>query len=61
MTKLYLAVLICFLAAFAGLAAGLLLRRKGPHGGCSLHPKGGKDCQCDSTGDSIKKSKISPS
>jgi hypothetical protein len=46
--KSYLVVLVLFLVAFAGLAAGLLLRRKGLRGGC--HPSSGDahDCQCKS-------------
>ena len=31
--KIYLAVLVLFLIAFAGLAAGLILKRKGLRGG----------------------------
>jgi hypothetical protein len=44
--KLYFAVLILFLAAFAGLAAGLLLKRKGLRGGCSPAFDSDRDCRC---------------
>jgi hypothetical protein len=50
--KLYLAAVVLFLAAFAGLAAGLLLRRKGLRGGCSPATGSGRDCQCRSVADS---------
>jgi hypothetical protein len=44
--KTYLAALILFLLAFAGLAAGLLLKRKGLRGGCTP-PAGSSDgCEC---------------
>lgn len=43
----YIAALIIFLLAFAGLAAGLLLKRKGIQGGC-CHGSGTTDsCHCD--------------
>jgi len=45
---LYLAALLLFLAAFAGLAAGLLLKRRGLRGGCSPGPDSGRDCHCQS-------------
>ncbi len=45
--KLFFAALFLFLVAFAGLAAGLLMKRKGLRGGCgSALSKG--DCQCKS-------------
>lgn len=44
--KLYFAVLLLFLAAFAGLAAGLLLKRKGLRGGCGSAAASSRDCQC---------------
>jgi hypothetical protein len=50
--KIYIAVLILFLAAFAGLAAGLFFKRKGPRGGCSTDPRHDKNCFCKSTRDS---------
>jgi hypothetical protein len=46
--KIYLVALILFLLAFTGLAAGLLLKRKGPRGSCSSGPDAGHDCQCHS-------------
>jgi len=54
--KIYIAVLVFFLAAFACLASGLLLKRKGLRGGCSSHSRSDKDCHCQSTTDSIKNS-----
>ncbi len=53
--KVYFAALVFFLLAFAGLATGLILKRKGLRGGC--HPAAGtdRDCQCKSaTGPNIK-------
>jgi len=44
--KVYFIVLGCFLVAFAGLAAGLLLRRSGLRGGCHSAEEEGHDCQC---------------
>ena len=44
--KVYLVALIFFLLAFSGLAAGLLLKRKGLRGGCSPGPDTGQDCKC---------------
>ena len=46
--KVYFAALIIFLLAFAGLATGLILKRKGLRGGCSPAPAPGtgRDCQC---------------
>jgi hypothetical protein len=44
--RVYFAVLILFLLAFSGLAAGLLLKRKGLRGGCSSGPGAKDDCQC---------------
>lgn len=42
--QVYFAVLILFLLAFSGLAAGLLLKRRGLRGGCGSGAK--DDCQC---------------
>ncbi|WP_029914640.1 hypothetical protein [Pelobacter seleniigenes] len=42
----YIAALIIFLLAFAGLAAGLLMRRKGLRGGCH---SSGEACHCDTS------------
>jgi len=44
--QVYFAVLILFLLAFAGLAAGLLLKRRGLHGGCGHGRDPAQDCQC---------------
>ncbi len=53
--KIYLAVLVLFLIAFAGLAAGLLLKRKGLRGSCRPATGTDRDCQCKSeTGPNIK-------
>lgn len=46
--KIYLAVLVIFLIAFAGLAAGLLLKRQGLRGGCQSAPGSKNDCECKS-------------
>jgi hypothetical protein len=37
-----------FLLAFTGLAAGLLLGRRGVRGGCSSARAAGHDCHCKS-------------
>ena len=42
----YFAVLILFLLAFSGLAAGLLLKRRGLRGGCGHGQDAAQDCQC---------------
>lgn len=44
--KIYFVVLIFFIFAFAGLAAGLLLKRKGLRGGCGSATETGSKCQC---------------
>ena len=44
--QVYFAVLILFLLAFSGLAAGLLLKRKGLRGGCGHGQDAARDCQC---------------
>ena len=44
--KVFFVVLIFFLLAFSGLAAGLLLRRKGLRGGCGSAPDSDGKCQC---------------
>jgi hypothetical protein len=49
--KIYLAVLVLFLIAFAGLAAGLILKRKGLRGGCRPATGTDRDCQCKSVTD----------
>ncbi len=46
--KIFFAVLGFFLLAFAGLAAGLIFKRKGLRGGCSPTPSTGRDCRCKS-------------
>jgi len=53
--KIYLVALILFLLAFTGLAAGLLLKRKGPRGSCSPGPDAGHDCKCHPGGAPGKK------
>ncbi|PLX89529.1 MAG: hypothetical protein C0618_01095 [Desulfuromonas sp.] len=50
--KVFVITLILFILAFAGLAAGLLLKRQGIKGGCSPAP--GSKCQCKSEGDHSK-------
>jgi hypothetical protein len=52
--KIYIAVLILFLAEFTGLAVGLFFKRKGPRGGCSTDSRHDEKCHCQSTGDSRK-------
>lgn len=47
--KLFAVAFICFLLGFAGLATGLLLRRKGLRGSCSSAPGAEHDCTCKST------------
>ena len=50
--QVYFVVLTFFLLAFSGLAAGLLLKRKGLRGGCGhgqdAGQDAGQDCQCHS-------------
>lgn len=43
--KFFLMSLLLFLLAFAGLSAGLLLKRKGLRGSC--RPETGHDCRCN--------------
>ena len=49
--KVYFVVLVLFLLAFAGLATGLLLKRKGLRGGCRPAPGTDRDCHCKSAAD----------
>ena len=44
--KVYLATLVLFLLAFSGLAAGLLLKRRGLKGGCTPPPSSSGGCRC---------------
>ena len=44
--KLFAVALIFFLFAFVGLAAGLLLKRKGLRGSCSSASGPDHDCSC---------------
>lgn len=44
--KLYLAALVVFLLAFSGLAAGLILKRRGLKGGCTPTAGTDRDCPC---------------
>lgn len=46
--KLFIAALFFFLIAFAGLAAGLILKRKGLRGGCTPTQENNHNCQCKS-------------
>ena len=46
--QVYFVVLILFLFAFSGLAAGLLLKRRGLRGGCGSGAAAADDCQCHS-------------
>ena len=41
------AVLVLFLLAFAGLAIGLIIRRKGLRSGCGHAPEKDDDCRCE--------------
>ncbi|HEY5675115.1 MAG TPA: hypothetical protein VIR78_15525 [Malonomonas sp.] len=47
--KLFIAALGFFLLAFAGLATGLLLKRKGLRGGCGGGGNSDKGCECKKT------------
>jgi len=49
--KFFFISLILFLLAFAGLAAGLLLKRKGLRGGCRPASGSDKECHCKSIKD----------
>lgn len=44
--KIYLAALIIFLLAFAGLAIGIIFKRKGLKGSCTPGSNAGHDCRC---------------
>lgn len=44
--KVFFIALVLFLLAFAGLAAGLLLKRKGLRGGCTPAPGNDQECHC---------------
>jgi hypothetical protein len=44
--KIFFAALVFFLIAFTGLAAGLLLKRKGLRGGCTPAPGNDHECHC---------------
>jgi hypothetical protein len=46
--KLLAAVLVLFLLAFAGLAIGLIVRRRGLRSGCGHAPSNDNDCRCES-------------
>ena len=53
--KVYFAVLVFFLLAFAGLATGLILKRKGLRGGCSPASDTSRDCECKkATGSNVQ-------
>jgi hypothetical protein len=56
--KVYFAALVIFLLAFAGLAAGLILKRKGLRGGCRPTPGAESDCQCKSATKSNVKEQV---
>ena len=56
--KVYLATLVLFLLAFSGLAAGLLLKRRGLKGGCTPPPSSGRGCRCKSETAQSTQSKI---
>lgn len=45
--KLLLAVLVLFLFAFVGLAAGLLLKRRGLRSACGHGKNSQHDCKCE--------------
>lgn len=47
--KVYIAALSLFLIAFACLATGVILKRRGLRGGCSPDPDSDQDCQCRSS------------
>ena len=56
--KVYFAALVIFLLAFAGLAVGLILKRKGLRGGCRPAPGADSDCQCKSAAKSNVKEQV---
>ena len=56
----YFAVLILFLLAFSGLAAGLLLKRRGLRGGCGAAPGAKEDCQCHAKQSRGRSSEVLP-
>jgi len=41
-------ILILFILAFAGLGAGLLMKRRGLRGSCGHAPNEAHDCHCES-------------
>lgn len=46
--KVLFLTLVLFLLAFAGLAIGLALKRKGVQGGCRLPSESERTCRCQS-------------
>ena len=55
--KLIVAVLVLFLLAFAGLAIGLIVRRRGLRSGCGHAPDKEDDCRCEAELDSSMRGK----
>lgn len=50
--KLVAVVLVLFLLAFAGMAIGLIVRRRGLRSGCGHAPADKIDCRCETELDS---------
>jgi hypothetical protein len=50
--KEFILVVVFFLLAFAGLAAGLLMKRRGLRGSCGHSPEKSQECRCETELDS---------
>ena len=59
--KVFSLALVFFLLAFAGLAAGLLLRRKGLRGGCGSHAGSLDSCKCRTDAKPVMTITVNPS
>ena len=56
--KLVVAVLVLFLLAFAGLAIGLIVRRRGLRSGCGHARSNEDDCRCESELDASMRNQV---
>jgi hypothetical protein len=58
--KLFFAVMVVFLLAFSGLAAGLLFKREGLRGGCGSGTRHDPDrgCRCGGTQPEVRVLKV---
>lgn len=56
--KLLAAVLVLFLLAFAGLAIGLIIKRRALRSGCGHAPSNDEDCRCESELDASMRGQV---